>query len=297
AVLFDEALKKYAEPQLKRFLHLDDEGLKKSGAFLRVSLMPLTRIHLYSHEPGELGANGSIQYVYIFSAIAIFILVIACVNFMNLSTARATERAREVGVRKVLGSERRSLILQFLVESVLLSFLSLLIALCATWLLLPFLDQLSQKGIQARDLFSLPIISAALAGMLVVGVLAGIYPAFVLSGFRPVEVLKGKAARGIGASWLRNALVVFQFTISVMLIIGTVVIYSQLSYLLHMDIGFDKDQLLVIRNTYLLKDHAGAFRDELSQLPGVRHATMTGFLPVDGDRSNDIFFPDASIDP
>lgn len=293
---FSQALARYAEPGLKKFLHLDADGLKKSGSFISCSLIPLIKIHLYGHKPGELSANGSIQYIYIFSAIALFILLIACANFMNLSTARSAERAREVGVRKVLGSERRSLIAQFLVESTLICLLSLMIALVTAWLLLPFLNQLSQKSIPAGALFSFPLLLSVFGGVIIVGLIAGLYPAVFLSGFKPVEVLKGKTARGLKASWLRNALVVFQFTISIMLIIGTVVIYRQLSYLLHRDIGFNKEQLLVIRNTNLLKDQARSFENELSKLPGVQHTTMTGFLPVDGDRSNDVFFPDASLD-
>ena len=292
---FNATLVRYAEPQMAKLLNVDGEGLKKSGSFARCSLTPLTSIHLYAHKPGELEANGSIQYVYIFSAIALFILLIACVNFMNLSTARSAERAREVGVRKVLGSERRSLIVQFLVESVLISFLSLVVAFFLAWLLLPLLNQLTQKSIPSGTLFTFRLLACAFGGMLMVGLLAGLYPALYLSGFKPVEVLKGKTARGLRVSGLRNALVVFQFTISVLLIIGTIVIYSQLTYLLHLDMGFNKDQLLVIRNTQQLKDQVGSFRNEVSRLPGVLNATMTGFLPVDGDRSNDIFFPDASL--
>lgn len=294
-VAFSQAMGKHAEPDLLKYLQLNSEGLKRSGSFLRCSLMPLTRIHLFGHLPGELGANGSIQYVYIFSAIALFILLIACANFMNLSTARSTERAREVGVRKVLGSERKSLIAQFLVESVLISFLSFVIALFMAWLFLPVLNQLAGKNIGVSALFSPRLLLYGVGGMVLVGLLAGSYPAAVLSRFRPAEVLKGGVVSGFKGSWLRNALVVFQFTISVVLIIVTVVIYSQLTYLLHRDLGFNKDQLLVIRNTNLLKDQAGTFRDVAGQLPGVEGVTMTGFLPVDGDRSNDIFFPDASM--
>ena len=193
--------------------------------------MPLTDIHLHSNKSYEIEANGDVTYVYIFSVIAIFILLIACVNFMNLSTARSANRAKEVGIRKVAGSLRLHLITQFLTESVLLSFLSLLFAIGIAALLVPLFNQLAGKEMSVTTLFSTWLFPVMIALVLVVGLLAGSYPAFYLSSFQPIQVLKGKIAKGFKSSWLRSGLVVFQFCISIILIIGTIVIYNQLDYI------------------------------------------------------------------
>ncbi|HEU5366675.1 MAG TPA: ABC transporter permease, partial [Hanamia sp.] len=216
--------------------NLTEEKFKQQGNFLHYNLFPLEKIHLYSNRTGELEANGNIEYVYIFSLIAIFILLIACVNFMNLSTARSANRAKEVGVRKVLGSLRKNLVLQFLSESVLISFVSLILALIIAALLLPYFNQLSGKDL-TLDLFLRPwLLPAAVFLMIIVGLIAGSYPAFYLSAFKPVQVLKGKLAKGFKSSWLRSGLVVFQFCISIILVIGTLVIYTQLNYIRNKDI-------------------------------------------------------------
>jgi putative ABC transport system permease protein len=199
-------------------MNLTPEKFAQEGNYLHYSLTPLTKIHLYSNKAGELEANGNIEYVYIFSLIAFFILLIACVNFMNLSTARSANRAKEVGVRKVLGSLRQNLIMQFLSESVLISFLSLALALVIAAVLLPYFNQLSGKDM-TLDLFLKPwLLPAAIVLMIVVGLIAGSYPAFYLSAFKPVQVLKGKLAKGFKSSWLRSGLVVFQFCISIILV-------------------------------------------------------------------------------
>ena len=169
-----------------------------------------------------------ITYVYIFSVIAIFILLIACVNFMNLSTARSANRAKEVGIRKVAGSLRSHLITQFLTESVLLSFFSLILAIALWLLLLPLFNQLAGKEMHVSTLFSTWLFPVMIALVLVVGCIAGSYPAFYLSSFQPIQVLKGKIAKGFKSSWLRSGLVVFQFSISIMLIIGTLLFTTSL---------------------------------------------------------------------
>jgi putative ABC transport system permease protein len=180
---FDALVDKYVGPQVQEVLNLNIEEFKKSGNFDRYTLTPLANIHLHSNKVAELDANSNIQYVYIFSAIAIFILLIACVNFMNLSTARSANRAKEVGVRKVLGSFKGDLIGQFLIESVLVSFIALLLALLIAWLLLPYFNQLSSKEI-SLSFISIPLLLPALVLIaLIVGLLAGSYPAFYLSSF------------------------------------------------------------------------------------------------------------------
>ncbi|HTM91390.1 MAG TPA: ABC transporter permease, partial [Flavisolibacter sp.] len=293
----NKLLARYAGPQLKQVVNLSFEQFTKNGDFIRSSLMPLTKIHLHSNKTGELWGNGNIQFVYIFSAIALFILLIACVNFMNLSTARSANRAKEVGVRKVLGSVRKYLIGQFLTESVLISFIGLIVAILFAWLLLPYFNQLSGKTITVHSLFGSSMLISLFGLMLAVGLLAGSYPAFFLSSFQPIVVLKGRLSSGFRRSWLRNALVVFQFFISISLIIGTVVIYNQLNYIRNKDIGFDRNQVLVINNTSVLGEHAKTFRDELVQINGVKNASMSSYLPVNYSRSQDAFFASPALEP
>ncbi len=287
---------KYMGPQAMAMMNIKLEDFKKSGNYDRYSLTPLTAIHLHSNKVAELGANGNIQYVYIFSAIAIFILLIACVNFMNLSTARSSNRAKEVGVRKVLGSLRTNLVNQFLTESVVISMIALVIALMLAWALLPYFNSLSNKQIGIGLLSNPWLLPALLALMLVVGLLAGSYPAFFLSSFQPIVVLKGKLAGGFKKSWLRSTLVVFQFWISIVLIIGTIVIYNQLHYIQSKELGYDRQQVLVIENTDPLRGQARAFENDVIAMSGVQSATMTGFLPTSDWRSDSPLFQDASLD-
>ncbi|MXV51455.1 FtsX-like permease family protein [Pedobacter sp. HMF7647] len=293
---FGKVIDKYIGPQVKDLMNINMDEFKKSGNYISYSLTPLSTIHLHSNKTAELDANGNIQYVYIFSAIALFILLIACVNFMNLSTARSANRAREVGVRKVLGSLKSNLITQFLTESVLLSFFALVLALIIAWLFLPFFNQLAFKEI-SFNLFAQPwMLPLIMVIIVIIGLLAGSYPAFYLSAFNPIQVLKGKLSGGFKKSWLRSGLVVFQFAISIFLIVGTVVIYSQLSYMRNKDLGFNRKQILIIQNTDALGSAAGSFKNDLLKLAGVEHATMTGYLPTGGWRSDNPLFPDASLD-
>ena len=293
---FDAMVIKYVGPQVKQLMNIDMETFAKSGNFDRYHLTPLTSIHLHSNKTAELGPNGSIVFVYIFSFVAILILLIACVNFMNLSTARSSNRAKEVGVRKVLGSLKKSLVAQFLTESVLVSFIALLLAIVIAWLLLPYFNQLSGKQL-GRSVFANPLLFPSLiALMLVVGVVAGSYPAFYLSAFNPVEVLKGKVSKGFKSSWLRSGLVVFQFFISIMLIVGTIVIYNQLKFIQSKDLGYNRNQVLIIKNTHPLGTNAKVFKNEILQMAGVENATMTGFLPTSDWRSDSPIFPDATLD-
>jgi putative ABC transport system permease protein len=292
----DAFLLKMSGDQMKNEIGMSYADFEKSGSYFRLNLTPLTDIHLKSNRIGELAANSTTQYVYIFSAVAIFILLIACVNFMNLSTARSSNRAREVGVRKVLGSPRKYLVAQFLSESIMITFFATVIALFAAVALLPLFNQLAGKNIaitQATLLWLLPV-SAVI--VLVVGSLAGSYPAFFLSAFQPIDVLKGKLSAGFKGGGLRSFLVVFQFGISVFLIIGTLVIKNQLSFIQTTNLGYNRNQVLVIQNPYELNKATNAFKNELSQLPGVTSATMTGFIPVSNYRSTSIYFKDATLD-
>jgi len=292
----NKMMDRYVAPELKQVINLSLDDFKKSGGYIRASFTPLTDIHLHSNKIAELWGNGNMQFVYIFSAVAVFILLIACVNFMNLSTARSSNRAKEVGVRKVLGSLRKNLIQQFLTESVLISFIALALAVLMAWLLLPYFNQLSGKSIHVSALTQPSMLASLVALMLAVGLLAGSYPAFFLSAFQPIVVLKGKLAAGFKRSWLRNGLVIFQFFISILLIIGTVVIYTQLNYIRSKDIGFNRKQVLVLNSTDALRDQATTFKNELLQISGVENATLSGFLPVNYNRSNDALFTTPALD-
>jgi len=293
----NEMIVRHVGPELKSLLNQSMEEFNKAGGYVRCSLTPLVDIHLHSNKIGELGANGNFQLVYIFSGIALLILIIACVNFMNLSTARASSRAKEVGVRKVLGSLKKNLIQQFITESLLMSLIALVIAISLAGALLPFFNPLTGKNIHFNLMFQPMMLLSFLLLVLVVGILAGSYPAFYLSAFQPIKVLKGKLSSGFKGSILRNALVILQFSISVILIVGTIVIYSQLTYIRNKDIGFNRNQVLVLHGTDALNDQAQSFRNELLGISGVVNATLTDYLPVNGSRGNNTYFPTASLDP
>ena len=295
---FDGYIDKYVIPYVKQFIKINSmDEFKKAGNKLEYSLIPLRKIHLYSDRSYELSPGGNIQYVYIFSGVALFILLIACTNFMNLTTARSANRAREVGIRKVLGTLRKELIAQFLIESTLMALLSLCLGLCIAALALSFFNQVAGKAMSFSGIFSPQLLPFLLALPLAVGILAGSYPAFFLSGFKPVEVLKGKLRQGAGQKSLRSALVVFQFATSIILIIGTIVIYEQLHYIQTRDLGFNKNQVLIINDAYALKDNTTPFKNKVLQMSGVVSGSISGFLPVDNsNRSDNSFFKDATMD-
>lgn len=285
---FPDYINKHLIPIMKDFQIYSMADLEKSGNRFSFSLIPVTQIHLYSDRQGgeELSPPGSVQYVAIFSAVALFILLIACVNFMNLTTARSIGRAREVGVRKVLGTDRRELVMQFLIESILMVFLSLLIGIGITFLALPFFNSLSGKTMTLASLFSPVILPLMIALPFAVGLLAGSYPAFFLSGFKPIEVLKGRLKAGTKSGGLRSALVIVQFTISIVLIIGTIVVFRQLHYIQTRDLGFNKEQVLIVDGADALGSNADAFKKEVTQLSGVKAGTLSAFLPVSKSARN-----------
>ncbi len=285
---------KYIGRDLEQQLHSSLKDLQSKGNHFTYHLMPLTDIHLHSNKQYEMEANGDVTYVYIFSVIAVFILLIACVNFMNLSTARSANRAKEVGIRKVVGSLRTNLITQFLTESVLLSFFSLVLAILIAALLLPLFNQLAVKHMSVTTLFSTWLFPLMIGLVFIVGCLAGSYPAFYLSSFQPVQVLKGKVAKGFKNSWLRSGLVVFQFFISIILIIGTLVVYNQLSYIRNKKIGYNRDQVLVVHNIYNLEANRKLYRDQLLNIPGVVNATE-GDVPIGNGFDNVGWFRDPTF--
>ena len=293
---FPQVIDKYILPQAKQFMQINSmEEFAKTGNKLEYSLMPLTDIHLRSDRFPELGANSSIQYVYIFSAVAIFILLIACVNFMNLSTARSANRGKEVGIRKVLGSEKGSLIGQFLTESTVMVFLGLFLAIVIVWIFIGYFNEISGKSLDISTLFQPGYLVFLLTLPIIVGAMAGVYPAFFLSSFRPITVLKGKINQGFRKSYLRSVLVVFQFFTSIVLIIGTIVVFRQLRFIQDKKIGFNKDQVLVINGTSSLGKNVDAFRNEVSKMSGVKTSSFAGYLPVNNSARNDNTFSTEAV--
>ena len=292
---FSRFIIKYVVPQAAQFMQIKSmDEFEKAGNKLEYSLTPLTDIHLRSDRTVELGVNGNIQYVYIVSIIAIVVLVLACINFMNLSTARSASRAKEVGIRKVVGSEKRYLIRQFLTESILTTVLSTGLAILIAYLSLSWFNNLSAKELHISDLLQPKYLTVLIALPIIVGFLAGIYPAFVLSSFNPIVVLKGKLSGGLRRSNLRNVLVVGQFTMSIFLIAATIIVFRQLNYIQTKNLGFNKDQMLIVNGTFALENNRDAFKNEVAKLPGVKGSTYAGFLPVSGYSRNDVSFSTSS---
>jgi putative ABC transport system permease protein len=240
---------------------------------------PMMDIHLKSDLREELTPNGNIQYLYIFAAIAVFIILIACINFMNLSTARSANRAKEVGVRKTVGAIRSRLIGQFLSESMLYSFISTALALLIIVASLNPFNVLSGKAL-TLSLFANPLVIAGLVVFaLFIGLIAGSYPAFYLTSFQPVHVLKGKIRSGFKNSRLRNGLVVFQFMISISLILGSMVVYKQLKYMQEKNMGFDKENVVRLLHTWSLDKKGKAFKNELATHPEFKSASFASEIP------------------
>jgi len=277
-----DLIKKYAGPQIQLAAGVSFDDFLEAGNKYGFFLEPLLDLYLYSELENGLGGEGNVTYVYIFSLIAVFVLLIACINFMNLATARSANRAKEVGIRKVLGSVRSQLVLQFLIESIVLSLIATLVALFFINLLMPSFNNLTGKELEFNlfsDGFS---IVALFAFVLFVGILAGSYPGFFLASFQPVTVLQGKLARGMRSGKLRSGLVVFQFTISIILFIGTLVVLRQLEYFQNKDLGFNKDRVIVIPRSDVLENQGEAFKQELLQHSGITNVSFSNTLPGKG---------------
>jgi putative ABC transport system permease protein len=290
---FPKLIDKYIGPQVKAVFGQDFSMDKffASGNKLVYTLMPITDIHLHSDLTAEMGVNSDITYIYLFGAIALFILAIACINFMNLSTARSASRAKEVGVRKVLGSLRSHLVRQFLTESFVLSFFSFILAIGLVYVVLPGFNLLAERSLTLPLTDPAFLFSVVLAA-LVVGILSGLYPSVFLSAFKPVHVLKGKIAPGMKSRMVRSSLVVFQFMISIFLIIGTITVQKQLNFIQNKKLGFTKDQVIVIHNTETLGTQHEAFKNQLLQNPAITNVSISGYIPIAGwGRSNTSFWP------
>jgi len=273
-------VEKYMGSQLQKAMGMTYAQFRQKGNELGLYLQPLMDIHLHSDLNLELGPVSDIRYVYIFSIVAIFMLLIACINFMNLSTAGASKRAREVGIRKVLGSLNGQLVRQFLLESLLLTFFAFLLSIILVFWTLPFLNKLSGKNLSFNLLSNPWLLPGLLLFALVTGLLAGSYPAFFLSSFKPVTVLKGKLASMGKTVSLRSGLVIFQFFISIVLIIGTIIVHKQLSFIQNEKLGYNKEQVVIVQEAYWLGKNQEAFKQKLLQDPRVVSISSSGYLPA-----------------
>jgi len=257
-------------------------------------LQPLTDIHLNSDIAGEFEANGNKSYIYIFWIVAVFILAMACINFMNLNTAKSTRRAKEVGIRKVSGATKPKLITQFVSEAIIISIISLVIGLVFVEILLPAFRHFTDRNLSLQYFEYIWTIPLLILLTIVIGIFSGSYPAFVLSSFRPVSVLKGRAKKSTKGVSLRNTLVIFQFAISIFLIIGTFIVFKQLQMIQNKNLGFEKEDIIVVRNASLLDEKSQTFKKEITQNPNILHVAGSSIMP--GMRLNNIGFGAEGLD-
>tara|TARA_R110002126_G_scaffold89890_1_gene214605 strand:- start:872 stop:3304 length:2433 start_codon:yes stop_codon:yes gene_type:complete len=287
-------LERYMLPWAQKYFPgMTAESFAASGNYIRYHTIALTDIHLHSDRSSEMNATSSMQNIYILSFIGLFLIILASVNFMNLSTAHSLKRAKEVGVRKTLGSNKMNLIFQFLTESGLIAFISLIAALLITMITLPFFNGFTGKSIAipfTQPLFWLLLLAATI----LLGLFSGCYPAFFMSRFTPVKTLKGGASESVGNGRVRNALVIFQFSISVFLIVSTLVVFQQLNFIQSKDLGFKKDQVLLINEISPLGSKTNAFKEEILKMGNVENVTLSNFYPTPSWRSDTSFFQEGT---
>ncbi len=272
-------VEKYIGPQVVQTLGMDLQAFRDAGNEYGIYLQPLSEVHLDPSISAEFKQANDRKYIYIFSAVAVLIIIVAGINYMNLSTARSIKRSKEVGLRKAVGSSKGLLIRQFLVESAMLSIISMIIAIILVELLLPVFNNMLQTNLSIGYFQRWYVIPGLLILALLVGFFSGSYPAWFLSSFVPVKVLYGKMRTSAGGAKLRSMLVVLQFTISIILIMSSFVIYKQIRFMVNKDLGFDKEQLLIIRRTESLNNKISAFKQELKKLPAVINVTNSTAVP------------------
>jgi len=276
---------KYMSAQIKSGMGMSFKEFLDKGNKVGFRLLPLPDIHLYSDYKFELEQPGDIKTVYIFSAIALFMLLIACINFMNLSTAGASKRVKEIGMRKVLGSEKSQLVFQFLTEAFISTLVAMILAGLIFYFAIPYFNQISGKTYTFLDLTTPQVLGSVVLLTFFISFLAGGYPAFFMSGFKPLNALKNKFSTG-SSKGIRSGLVVFQFAISATLIIGTLVVGKQMQYIQNKDLGYDRKQLIVIREAGLLGNNFNAFRDELKKDSRVKNISTSAFVPAGPSDNN-----------
>ena len=301
----DEFVVKYVGPDIQQFMGISlDQFIAQDGKY-GYFITPVKDIHLHSKLQGEFEPPGDIRYIYIFIAIGIFIIFIAAINFMNLSTAKSAGRAREIGMRKTFGSGKSDLIGQFLTESIIYSFIAMLVAIVFIIITLPQFNLLSGKTIEYIHIFTPDILGGIFMVMFIVGIISGIYPAFYLTSFPITEVVKGKLLKGMKGGKIRGILVTAQFAISIFLIISTILVYKQLQYTQNKNLGFNKENALIIRNTSRLKNNQNAFKQNLINesrivtasyanhiIPGTSNTTIFRKSGTDEDHIISVYFAD-----
>jgi len=272
---------KYMGPQISQ-MGMSYEKFKENGNEVGLFVQPLTDIHLYSDcaDHSELEAKGDVKSVYIFGAVAVFMLLIACINFMNLSTAGATKRSKEVGVKKVLGSKRNQLVHQFLTESFISVLVAMIFAIGLVALVLPTFNHLSGKLLQMNFLLNPNVLLVLSILLIVITLFAGSYPAFFLSSVKPIAALKSRVMSGGGTKSIRSALVVFQFIVSACLILSIIIVSQQMSFIQNKSIGYDRDQLIVLRESHLLGNNVNAFKNQLLTDSRIESVTLSAFVPA-----------------
>jgi putative ABC transport system permease protein len=279
-----------AESLNKKLLDFLHRNWKKDPWYT-ISLQPLLDIRLNSRLRSEIEPTGSILYIYIFTAVAIFVLLIACINFMNLTTARSIKRSKEVGLRKVVGARKKQLVRQFLGESIVLSLCSALVAMLLVLAALPIFNSLAHKGVTLDSVINGRFMVAFITISLGMGVLSGIYPAFILSSFQPIHSLKTRPEFTVSSGTkLRKGLVVFQFALSIGIIFASVIAHGQMKYINSHHLGYDKQQILVIPLNRDLRQNYTAFKDALLQYPGIENATTSSYVPTRGSAHRSLQF-------
>lgn len=279
-------LEKYVGPEVQRFMGITLQDFLAQGNRYRYFLQPLTKVHLDPSIQQQFKAASDPKYLWIFGCVALLIVLIAAINFMNLSTAQSARRAKEVGIKKIGGSTKGMLVTQFLAESFILSFISLIIAVIFVKVALPYFSSLLGITLEFSLLKSIYTIPALLLFAIFVGLLAGSYPAFFLSSFSPYEVLKGEVKNSMQSGRLRKVLVVFQFAISILLIIGTIIMYRQISFMVNKDVGFNKENLIVINRAGALGNKVRSFKESVKKIPGVVNIASSTAVPGRNNNNN-----------
>ncbi|MDT0644543.1 ABC transporter permease [Zunongwangia sp. F363] len=289
---FPDLVAEHIVPEIQKDMNINLSQARESLNKFQFLLRPVKTIHLYSHTKYELQPNGHIQYIYIFSALVIFILALACVNFTNLSTASAAQRSTEVGIRKVLGSNRKPLIFRFLSESILIALFAMILAFAIIYLALPWFNQISGEN-RTFWFFLQPLSLLAILGFTIfVGLLAGVYPAFFLSSFKTIKTLKGGTNEILrNKGFLRNGLVVFQFSVSMILIIATMIAYQQLNYMQNKQLGYNKEQVVLIPDSYLLGNQQQTFKQKLLNNSQISNVSIASGIPSDPNLSGSQVYP------
>ncbi|MFO7621837.1 MAG: ABC transporter permease [Bacteroidales bacterium] len=288
---FREMVIKYVGPQLKEVIGQTIEDFRKAGNDFTYVLEPIEDIHLKGATQYNMEPPGSLTTVYIFGAIAVLILIIAIINYVNLATAKSASRAKEVGIRKVSGVSKTGLIIQFLSESLLVVFMAGLLALILVYALLPVLSQVAGKQVSLSLVSGTGGVTAIIALLFFVGIASGFYPAFVLASFNPVDVLKGTMSPGSMSKRLRAVLVIFQFTVSIIIIVGSIIVYRQINFLTTKDIGFGKENLVILKRVDSFWRQKETFRNQLLEIPGIKNVGFSRNIPGT-NFSNNAFFND-----